>query len=136
MAKLLTLLHVLMIPKEQSFQVVDHLHIDEVKCKCKYDTCHYTIVAGETISKFEELREIFGKPIHITSFYRCQKHNEDVGGVKHSSHTTGLSFDVDTSYMSNLDKEVIINIAKELFDFVKVYNNFIHCQLNPTESNV
>jgi hypothetical protein len=125
-----------MIPKNQSFQVVDHLHSDEIKCKCNHETCHYTIVAGETISKFEELREMHGKPIRINSFYRCQKHNEEVGGVSHSSHTTGLSFDVDTSRMANEEKEDFVFLARSIFDYVKVYANFIHCQLNPTESNV
>ena len=43
--------------------------------------------------KLEEVRSLFGKPIKITSFYRCPELNKKVGGSKTSAHMNGLACD-------------------------------------------
>jgi len=40
------------------------------------------------------VREETGRPIHITSAYRCEKHNKEVGGVAESAHTEGKAVDI------------------------------------------
>lgn len=42
----------------------------------------------------DSLREEFGKPIFINSFYRDPYHNERVGGVNRSNHTIGAAVDI------------------------------------------
>lgn len=42
----------------------------------------------------EPLRIYYGKPICITSGYRCPKLNEAVGGAANSSHKYGLAADI------------------------------------------
>jgi len=44
----------------------------------------------------EPLREAYGKPIYVTSGYRCPKHNAAVGGVKNSQHMAGEAADIHT----------------------------------------
>jgi hypothetical protein len=131
MAKLLTLLNVLIMPKNYCVDINEYLHTDEIKCKCSFNTCHYTIVAHKTIEAFYNTRMAFGQVLRVNSFYRCQKHNEAVGGSKTSSHTTGLAVDISTRTLTGKEKEKLQAIARENFDFVKVYETFIHCQLNP-----
>jgi len=41
----------------------------------------------------EQVRAIFGKPMIITSGYRCPLLNEAIGGAKNSAHTRGLAAD-------------------------------------------
>ena len=42
----------------------------------------------------DPLRELYGKPIVVTSGYRCQKLNRAVGGASRSQHITGEAADI------------------------------------------
>ena len=42
----------------------------------------------------DRIRKQLGKPIRITSGYRCEKHNSAVGGAKHSQHRLGNACDI------------------------------------------
>lgn len=42
----------------------------------------------------DPLREIYGKPIRVTSGYRCPRLNKAVGGVANSQHLTGQAADL------------------------------------------
>ena len=44
---------------------------------------------------FEPLREHFGVPIAINSFFRSQKLNKAIGGASGSQHTQGRAIDID-----------------------------------------
>lgn len=45
-------------------------------------------------AEFQKLREAWGSPIAVTSFYRPEPVNTEVGGVPHSRHCSGEAFDV------------------------------------------
>lgn len=51
------------------------------------------------LSNLDNIREVYGKPIIITSGYRCPELNAKVGGKSNSQHLKGeaadLKFDVD-----------------------------------------
>lgn len=59
---------------------------------------------------FEPLREWYGKPIKINSFFRCTLLNEKVGGAKNSQHAKGEAIDISAG-----SKEE----NKKLFDWCK-----------------
>lgn len=73
---------------------------------------------AEAISNLEKLvdnvldplREWYGKPIYISSGYRCPKLNKAVGGVANSFHTKGFAADIDMG-----DK----NDNQPIFDYIK-----------------
>jgi len=57
----------------------------------------------------QPLREQYGKPIFVSSGYRCPKLNKSVGGSKTSQHMTGEAADIQAiGKMTN----------KQLFDFI------------------
>lgn len=60
----------------------------------------------------DPLREAYGKPIIVTSGYRCAKLNKAVGGVKNSQHLTGEAADIQA--VSKMPKD-----NKEIFDLIK-----------------
>lgn len=66
-------------------------------------------------SCFEPLREWYGKPIKINSFFRCDKLNTAVKGSKTSQHVKGQAID-----MSAGSKEE----NKKLFDWCKANLKF------------
>lgn len=47
-----------------------------------------------TLQRLNDIREGYGKPIVISSGYRCDELNEKVGGVKDSKHRLGLAVDL------------------------------------------
>jgi hypothetical protein len=47
-----------------------------------------------TASQFQQIRAAWGKPLGVTSFYRPEPINSQVGGVRGSKHTTGEAFDI------------------------------------------
>jgi hypothetical protein len=47
-----------------------------------------------TAAEFQRVREAWGRPLGVTSFYRPEPINSQVGGVPGSKHTTGEAFDI------------------------------------------
>lgn len=60
----------------------------------------------------EPLRQHYGRPIIITSGYRCPKLNKAVGGAASSQHATGQAVDIRSVSDSREDN-------KELFDMIR-----------------
>lgn len=65
---------------------------------------------------FEPLREHFGVPIAINSFFRSQKLNKAIGGAAGSQHTQGRAIDIDDTLggVSN----------KQMFEYIKNHLDF------------
>ena len=65
---------------------------------------------------FEPLREHFGVPIAINSFFRSQKLNKAIGGAAGSQHTQGRAIDIDDTLggVSN----------KQMFEYIKANLDF------------
>lgn len=71
----------------------------EFQCKC----CGKLSELGvnpHLIELLQAIREKLGKSISITSGYRCEKHNEGVGGAKHSQHCLGTAADIQVAGMA------------------------------------
>lgn len=62
---------------------------------------------NHTLQRLNEIREGYGKPITISSGYRCPELNKLVGGVENSKHLTGLA--VDLVWDSDLVEYIIGN---------------------------
>lgn len=58
---------------------------------------------------FEPLREKFGKPIPITSFFRSEAVNKAVGGAKTSQHTKGEAMDLNRPGFNAIIFDIIRN---------------------------
>lgn len=64
---------------------------DEFTCK---GNCCSNDVQQELIDRLNLLRHEFGKPIIVTSGYRCPEHNKKIGGHPNSTHTRGIAADI------------------------------------------
>lgn len=79
----------------------------------------------------ERVRAVLGKPISISSGYRCQKVNSAIGGASGSYHTLGLAADFTVQGMSVIDACRAIEFAKAKIQYDKViyeYGRWIHIQ--------
>jgi hypothetical protein len=109
-------------PKALSGQLVPFLRWEEVRCKCNYDTCTRTLINERTANSFYLTRRALGSPITITSGYRCDLHNIDIGGIPNSFHKIGCALD-----LKHEDLDLLEEKCKLYFDVVIRYKKFIHC---------
>ena len=66
---------------------------------------------------FEPLREYFGVPIGITSFYRSKALNLAVGGSRTSSHIRGEAMDLDGDLYRSVTNRELFNYIKDNLEF-------------------
>jgi uncharacterized protein YcbK (DUF882 family) len=62
-----------------------------VELECPH--CH-KLPKAELIAKLQEFRDAWGKPMKITSGYRCAEHNAAIGGAPNSRHIVGEAVDI------------------------------------------
>ena len=63
----------------------------ELACSC----CGKNEMTQETVDALQALRESIGKPLRLSSAYRCPKHNSKVRSTgKSGPHTTGKAIDI------------------------------------------
>ena len=59
----------------------------------------------------DPLRKLWGKPIIVTSGFRCAKLNRLVGGVAKSQHTKGQAADIRTVENTTMENKRLFDIA-------------------------
>ncbi len=85
------------------------------------------------LNMIDEAREIYGKPIRVTSGYRTEAHNRKVGGVDSSSHLKGLAIDV--ACVRSDDRFKMLNALLEVgFNRIGVAGTFIHVDIDKDKS--
>jgi zinc D-Ala-D-Ala carboxypeptidase len=78
------------VKRKKMASLTEHFTIEEMMCPC----CKVLGVRPEFLIFIEKVRVKYGKAMKITSAFRCEKHNEKVGGSKTSAHMSGLACDV------------------------------------------
>jgi len=71
---------------------------------------------------FEPLREWYGKPITINSFYRSPALNKAVKGAKNSDHVKGMAIDLDAG--SNSENLILFNWLKDNVEFKQLIHEY------------
>ena len=89
----------------------------------------------------DPLREAYGKPINVSSGYRCKELNEhpDIDGSKTSDHLRGMAADIYGTPNTTEENEKIYNLAIELnlpFDqLINEYNfKWVHISHRPVRN--
>jgi len=80
-------------------------------------------------NNFERIRKEYGKPIPLSSCYRCEKRNKEEGGIDLSIHLWGLALDLDVETVGDVNALNII--VRKLFPEMRmgIYTSkgtFIH----------
>lgn len=81
------------------------------------------------LSILDNLREEFGKPIIINSFYRGYFHNRLAGGVKTSKHLRGAAVDITSPDFENLYQVVIHSVKSNWRVLPYIKRKFLHLEL-------
>jgi len=73
---------------------------------------------------FDKIREHFGVPIKINSFFRCKKLNDAVGSNDRSFHRLGSAIDIKAISGTGITNEMIFNYVKDNCDFTELINEY------------
>lgn len=92
---------------------------------------------------FEPLREHFGVPIAVTSFYRSPAINKAIGGSMSSQHCKGQAMDLDADVFGGITNAQIFNWLKDNVVFDQLIWEFgddknpdwVHVSYNATGKN-
>ena len=76
--------------KDRNKKLAPNFIVGEFLCHCG---CGKALVDEKLPELLQQIRDHFGKPLIVTSPYRCDKHNKNVGGATGSRHTKGQAAD-------------------------------------------
>ena len=112
-----------------------HFSRAEMACKCCGELPENGI-SQALLDGLEKLRTAIGdKPINVTNAYRCQHHNQEVGGVRDSQHVLGKAADI---WVEGYSSYRLGGICEEIFDGVGIYidDDFVHVDMRDDGKSV
>lgn len=93
----------------------------ELVCSC----CGKSGVQQWALDKLQAIRDEYGKPMTITSSYRCENHPVERSKAKAGTHNQGIAFDVHV-YGGNDRYELVSLAMKHGANGIGVDKNFVH----------
>lgn len=107
------------------FEGIKYFKEEEFRCPC----CGKVKVSRLLLENLDRMREIYKKPIIISSGYRCRKHNKEVGGKTTSAHLKGMAADI--LCPSNEDRYLLVGAAILAgFRRIGIGKRFIHVDVD------
>ena len=94
---------------------------DELKCSC----CGESGVQQWALDKLQAVRDIVGRPLTITSAYRCSNHPVESRKSKAGTHNQGIAFDICVSNGAERHELVTAGLLVGA-NGIGVDKNFIH----------
>ena len=122
--------------KGQAVQLATNFKSTEFDCHGK-GCCSETLVDQNLVNYLQKIRSYFGKPVNISSGYRCVTHNKNVGGATGSRHAKGQAADI---YIDGIAPIEIARYAENLgIKGIGLYETdkdgyFVHVDTRSTKS--
>jgi zinc D-Ala-D-Ala carboxypeptidase len=103
-----------------------HFMASEFECPCHNKNCDEQKISMDLVAKLEAIRQKHGKPITITSGYRCETHQKDLAEAgyqtaKLSQHLLGNAADI-----TSRDLYELIPLCDEAFEALGIGKTFLH----------
>ena len=107
---------------DKPIHLAENFRSTEFACKC--GRCKTALVDDVLVAQLQAIRNHFGKPVNITSGYRCAAHNKAVGGDPNSSHMQGMAADV---VVTGVKPGEVAKFAESMgIVRVGLYDSFVH----------
>ena len=112
-----------------NIQISENFTLSEFQCR----HCKQVKLDPRLVYLLQVLRTEIGKPIHITSGFRCDTHNRNVGGALDSYHVKGMAADVAIAPTGLTASKLLEACNKVGFTGIGVYSDqgFIHVDVRP-----
>ena len=104
-------------------KVKEHFKVKEFACK---DGSDLVLIDEKLADLLENIREHFGKPVHINSAFRTDSWNAAVGGREYSKHLAGEAADI---WVKDIEPKKVAIYADTVLGIsggIICYTNFVH----------
>jgi len=109
-----------------------YFKVSEYQCPCG---CGLSNIHDNALFFFDRIREVYGKPMIVTSGCRCKEHNIKIGGAKKSPHTPqedGYTYALDIAIDNSRDRHDFITAAVRVGCNRWAYTkSFVHLDFSP-----
>jgi len=110
-------------------KITEHLSEEEYRCggvhgNCcgnlppDYDPDNMPEIYDYLFGCFEDIREAWGKPLIVSSGYRCFKHNQAVGGEPLSAHLFGVALDL--ACKDKAEVKVLRDVVRKTCPYIRI----------------
>ena len=103
--------------------------VTELRCGC--DHCEKLVlnrVHPDALRALQAMRTEYGKPLYLSSAYRCSRHPYEVNKPQRGRHNLGVAFDIKVT--SGKERMEIVALAiKHGFKGFGFANTFIHIDM-------
>lgn len=96
--------------KDKVTQISTNFKSTEFDCHGE-GCCSSTLIDDKLVTYLQDIRNHFGKPLTVSSAYRCDKHNKSVGGATGSRHKKGEAADI---YINGIEPKEIAKYAESI----------------------
>lgn len=97
----------------------------EFACKCGNCDSDGSEMNAQFMDKLQQLRDYYGKPMIITSGFRCLEHNQASGGSPKSMHMQGRAADIQCGWSESRHR--LLELAFMLhFGGIGIAKTYIH----------
>ena len=105
---------------------IRNFKVDEFVCP----HCGEVLIDPNLVVLLQEFRDRIGRPVVITSAYRCEEYNKAIGGVPNSAHIRGYAVDVAIPD-SGFRYALIEFLTKSGITRFGIAEDFVHFDLDP-----
>jgi hypothetical protein len=106
--------------KMAEFKVGKYFKMSDFKCKCGCGEINYT---PRLVKVLDDLTERFQRDVIVTSGYRCDARNKEVGGVDGSLHTEGRAIDF---VVRGVSPAKVVQYLSEFDGGLGLYERHVH----------
>ena len=106
-------------------------HFSEAELACHH--CGVNECKQSLVDVLETFRAILGKPVIVSSAYRCPQHNAEAGGAGRSEHVEGLAADIRVEGMTATRLEALARNIQAIRGIGRNdHQEYIHVDVRPT----
>lgn len=107
-------------------------YFQDAEFYCKCGNCPLRPLEAPLLARLNGLRGTYGKPLYVSSGWRCEPYNRSVGGAPDSSHLTGQAADLFCT--SSGDRFRLLNEALKYFNRIGIGSTFLHVDVDKSKT--
>lgn len=119
--------------KREFFKLDKYFNTEEFQCQCTHESCVEQRISAELVDKLYAIREELGRPLKVTSGFRCEKHQADLRKAavntvvaKKSTHELGDAADIRPA---DRNMEGFEELCDPWFFSIGIAKTFLHVDL-------